>query len=1019
MKKPNFIRNHFRIFLAVAAFAILSVALTACGLFDMPLQSISFDESYIELFVGQESTVNYRLNPLTASDKVTLTSDDPTIATVDKNGNTKGVKAGSTKFRVKSENGKVSEEIEVSVTYDKLKHASLTADTNKVQYYDKISSATPAGVQLTVAVNQPNDYTNNTYFSYEWFLYRGDNYEITKEEIAAMVTANETDKYIPWTAFESYSEIFRPQKILGEAISMFVRVTENGGETPKAVYTNLVTFGVYNEMSGVTIEVPQDSGLEYDPSSGYTAQVGRPVILTLKWNANCNAAPDIKWLFGEKFSVAGSFTSAAVIEGQISRQLWFIPTSLNAQYEISARADDANSLNTVQFATRKADVADVILTPATADGTVLDKTRLNQQTSSVFPVTFTVDWNKEYAGADKAVRWYVNGAEQIGRTGLTFTVTPTVGVTASYEVYAKVFFNDAPDGTTGFTLSEKLVLRVNEHFDAINSARISAENDDYLQQNLSSFTSFKINLNSAPATTVNPNATAVWYNNGKVISGATCKAFGYIVFTPTAGENNVYAVIDNVRTNTLTIFVVTAQEVIDREAYMRGSYLWNGELKNDWISYPEEVSTVVQYMLVNKIASKSVFFPFSPNFPDGTTMESALDIAVHTFDVGMGAIGCGVTKQGNIFTFNLTPLCIAVPAGPSEPIVPKTDANVPQAPSDVNIDGVPYDDAENARTLFIDSAPLSPAVVTNSNMLFLTVQSGYRPKFDSDANGQKLAALYADARTIALTIMRDDMSDFEKVLAIHDWIVYFVEYDTPTANTNASTDIYVTNNSFYLEGVFNTVNRLAVCDGKSKAFVLLCAMENITALRIAGTANGGGHAWNKVLIDPDTNDDTAIKQWYVVDTTWGDRNGLTSNGSEYEFLTHTYFLVSDEDIAATHTEMSYIKNSTEYVNYPVASNDASSLYYKNKTFTYNNTTYSHYITTDAELDALILSLKAQSTANGGQASFCEIQVNRNSSTIVINQWLRTAATRNGVDVDYLSNVGEADDLPVYIIRIKL
>lgn len=103
---------------------------------------------------------------------------------------------------------------------------------------------------------------------------------------------------------------------------------------------------------------------------------------------------------------------------------------------------------------------------------------------------------------------------------------------------------------------------------------------------------------------------------------------------------------------------------------------------------------------------------------------------------------------------------------------------------------------------------------------------------------------------------------------------------------------------YYLEGIF--LNKFykkdmhAVCDGKSKAFVLMCGIEGITAVRISGEAssdgkNFDGHAWNKVLLDLNGTGD---KEWYFVDTTWGDVGfGVTD-----EYLSHAYFLLSDDEV---------------------------------------------------------------------------------------------------------------------------
>lgn len=102
---------------------------------------------------------------------------------------------------------------------------------------------------------------------------------------------------------------------------------------------------------------------------------------------------------------------------------------------------------------------------------------------------------------------------------------------------------------------------------------------------------------------------------------------------------------------------------------------------------------------------------------------------------------------------------------------------------------------------------------------------------------------------------------------------------------------------YYLEGIFldkfYKKDMHAVCDGKSKAFVLMCGIEGITAVRISGEAssdgkNFGGHAWNKVLLDLNGTGD---KEWYFVDTTWGD-----VGDDSKEFLSHAYFLLSDDEV---------------------------------------------------------------------------------------------------------------------------
>lgn len=84
----------------------------------------------------------------------------------------------------------------------------------------------------------------------------------------------------------------------------------------------------------------------------------------------------------------------------------------------------------------------------------------------------------------------------------------------------------------------------------------------------------------------------------------------------------------------------------------------------------------------------------------------------------------------------------------------------------------------------------------------------------------------------------------------------------------------------------------AVCDGYTHAFDLLCYLSGIDCLKIAGTANGGGHAWNKVELDG---------VWYNVDVTWDDP--VVIGGGD--MLRYDYFLVSDETLARDHQWTAY------------------------------------------------------------------------------------------------------------------
>ena len=132
---------------------------------------------------------------------------------------------------------------------------------------------------------------------------------------------------------------------------------------------------------------------------------------------------------------------------------------------------------------------------------------------------------------------------------------------------------------------------------------------------------------------------------------------------------------------------------------------------------------------------------------------------------------------------------------------------------------------------------------------------------------------------IVKEIITDEMSDFKKALTIHNWIIDNTVYDYE--NYESGTIPY---SSYEAEGVFE--HGVAVCDGYSKAFLILAEKAGLEAIRVTGigaTSSGTeGHAWNQVRIDGD---------WYNVDVTWDDP--IVSDDYEGDNLRYTYFLVPD------------------------------------------------------------------------------------------------------------------------------
>ena len=221
--------------------------------------------------------------------------------------------------------------------------------------------------------------------------------------------------------------------------------------------------------------------------------------------------------------------------------------------------------------------------------------------------------------------------------------------------------------------------------------------------------------------------------------------------------------------------------------------------------------------------------------------------------------------------------------------------------------------------------------VTNSEQLYYLVERGYKPEFQNNIDGiSDVRKIYEEARYILRNIIDDDMNEYEKVHAIYDWLVLNVTYDKRLKD-------YVEGNigevrkyrGFYLEGVF--LDKRAVCDGIAKAFVLMCRIEGIEAIRVEGVAVDGSfsHAWNKVRID---------NVWYIVDATSG--GTIVEN---FEIMNHKYLFTNEDFYGSMFVATTYT-DAVAYGEYNI---------YEEIYFTYDGYKYDFNITSQNELNMII------------------------------------------------------------------
>ena len=447
-----------------------------------------------------------------------------------------------------------------------------------------------------------------------------------------------------------------------------------------------------------------------------------------------------------------------------------------------------------------------------------------------------------------------------------------------------------------------------------------------LSQNTAETVMFTATLSPAKA-----NVESVkWYVNGKYYS--TGKTFSY---KPTKyGEHKVTAEINKI-TKTKTIVYLSEHD----EAWYYAAHFhdYGGYAQNSYITSKEELKNLILYVLENKITPITFYAGYST--PE-TVKKDVSEVRDRVEESGI-IPGYSLETSGNVFTIRFR--FFADEAGVFETVnSPEYDAPDSFTDAVQNTYSKPhYDNVKEERNFYIDGVKETMSVST-SNMLYKAVAWGYQPVF-MGSQADNLQQIYDNAKDALSYIVSDEMSEYEKVHAIYDYIIYNVRYDHDCANAE---DKYVSGNlslnekmkyyGYYLEGVFldkfYKKDMHAVCDGKSKAFVLMCGIEGITAVRISGEAssdgkNFGGHAWNKVLLDLNGTGD---KEWYFVDTTWGD-----VGDDSKEFLSHAYFLLSDDEVKHTHVEK-------QGHGYPKAEGNFD--YYAHETYTSSGTEYNYVIT---------------------------------------------------------------------------
>lgn len=161
---------------------------------------------------------------------------------------------------------------------------------------------------------------------------------------------------------------------------------------------------------------------------------------------------------------------------------------------------------------------------------------------------------------------------------------------------------------------------------------------------------------------------------------------------------------------------------------------------------------------------------------------------------------------------------------------------------------------------------------------------------------------------LSLSITDGIDNDYDKALAIHDWVCNNIFYDTDSIDGLTNTAPYIATDVLS--------SKRAVCLGYSNLYAALCRSANIPCNVVTGYALGvsagettwnettlfdtnGNHAWNEVYVD---------NRWIIVDTTWDSKNRIENNvGYKDEDISHIYFDANLKFFSQNHRIIEYLK----------------------------------------------------------------------------------------------------------------
>ena len=178
----------------------------------------------------------------------------------------------------------------------------------------------------------------------------------------------------------------------------------------------------------------------------------------------------------------------------------------------------------------------------------------------------------------------------------------------------------------------------------------------------------------------------------------------------------------------------------------------------------------------------------------------------------------------------------------------------------------------------------------------------FEPKYYENLLSEDIQAKFDAATEKALSVIDNSMSELEKALTLHDYLVLNIAYNWDVATTGK------TNNNNVYSAYGALVEGDAVCQGYALAYKCLLKFCDIDCAMVPSEAMN--HVWNAVNIEGN---------WYHVDVTWDDPVPNLEGYCQY-----SNFLRSDEGIKTAGTKLHHSWSMPSDIN--ISTNDYSGIF---------------------------------------------------------------------------------------------